>query len=196
MVNDSRNFALKAATLEKLTLAERRKLADSLVNFAESLKNHLRGPNAPQDAPKFELPEGAKHVPLHIAGSVFTELTAWRAAGKIDGYDLLVLEPHARALMDVCGACERIRSTPLATSYRSLLRIGLGVYLLVSPVYVVKDFDFWAVPIVVLVAFFMLGVEMVAHDVEEPFGLEGDDLPLEKFCTTIEMSVREALRET
>jgi len=133
------------------------------------------------------------HAPNYLAGQVFAELAAWRATGKIDGFDLLTLDPHARALMDVCGACERIRTTPLATSYRSLLRIGIGVYLLVSPIYIVRDYDYWAVPIELLVAFFMLGVEMVAHDVEEPFGVEGDDLPLEKFCATIETSVRETL---
>jgi putative membrane protein len=136
------------------------------------------------------------HAPRLIVGQLYNELAAWRTAGKIDGFDLLALDPHARALMDICGACERIRSTPLPTSYRALLRIGIGVYLLVSPIYIVRDFAYWAVPIELIVAFFMLGVEMVAHEVEEPFGAEGDDLPLEKFCETIEQGVRETLELT
>lgn len=194
LVNDSRNFALKAAANPKLLPADRARIAELLMGFAQALKNHLRGVRDAKAIPRLEF-KGAvvAHAPNHIAGHVFQELAAWRTAGKIDGFDLLTFDPHARGLMDVCGACERIRTTPLATSYRALLRIGIGVYLLISPIYVVRDFDYWAVPIMLLVAFFMLGVEMVAHDVEEPFGGEGDDLPLEKFCETIEASVRETL---
>ena len=44
-----------------------------------------------------------------------------------------------------------------------------------------------------LAAYFLLGIEIVAEEIEEPFGTGGDDLPLERYCATIETSVREIL---
>jgi ion channel-forming bestrophin family protein len=195
LVNDSRNFSLKVAAHPMLGADDRSAVARLLVGFAHALKLRLRGVGDLAAVPGFDHDElAASHVPQSLAGRLFELLNAWRTAGKIDGYDLLAFDVHARGLMDVCGACERIRGTPLAASYRALLRIGIGVYLFISPIYVVRDFGRWAVPIVVLVAFFLLGVEMVAHDVEEPFGAEGDDLPLDRYCETIEASMREVLR--
>jgi predicted membrane chloride channel (bestrophin family) len=44
-----------------------------------------------------------------------------------------------------------------------------------------------------LAAYFLLGIELVAEEIEEPFGKGGDNLPLERYCETIESSVREIL---
>lgn len=194
LVNDSRNLSLKVAAHPLLDMGDRSAVARLLIGFAHALRLKLRGVGDLAAIPGFHHDEiAASHVPQNLAGLLFALMSSWRNAGKIDGYDMLALDVHARGLMDVCGACERIRSTPLAASYRALLRIGIGVYLFISPIYVVRDFGRWAVPVVVLVAFFLLGVEMVAHDVEEPFGTEGDDLPLDRYCETIEASVREVL---
>ncbi len=43
----------------------------------------------------------------------------------------------------------------------------------------------------ILAAYFLLGIELVAEEIEEPFGKGGDNLPLERYCATIEASVRE-----
>ncbi len=45
----------------------------------------------------------------------------------------------------------------------------------------------------VLAAYFLLGIELVAEEIEEPFGAGGDNLPLERYCATIATSVREIL---
>jgi putative membrane protein len=194
LVNDSRNVSLKLAALPELTPADRTRAGELIIDFAPALAEHLRKPlvrsaERPVDPP----PSADGHEPQRIAGQLFLQVAAWRAASKINDFDRLILDPHLRSLMDICGACERIRTTPLPTSYRSLLRIGIGVYLLVTPIYIVRDFRDWGVPVMILVAVFLLGVEMVAHEVEEPFGGEGDDLPLEKYCATIEQSAHEAL---
>ena len=95
--------------------------------------------------------------------------------------------------MDVCGACERIKNTPLSSSYRALLRHGIALYVLVSPIYLIEDTGLRSFPLFLLAAYFLIGIEMVAEDIEEPFGTSGDNLDLDACCATIAASAREIL---
>ncbi len=57
----------------------------------------------------------------------------------------------------------------------------------------VEDLSWFTVPTMMLVSYFMIGMETTAEDVEQPFGLDPDDLPLDEICITIEKSVMQAL---
>ncbi len=98
-----------------------------------------------------------------------------------------------RGLLDVCGACERIRNTALAPSYKVLLRAGIAIDLALTPWYSMSQLGLWGLPPLLLVAFFLLGVELIDSVVEEPFGTERDDLALEQYCATIRESVEASL---
>jgi putative membrane protein len=68
------------------------------------------------------------------------------------------------------------------------------LYVLTLPWALVEDFLVWTVPMVFVVSFLMLGLEVVAHSVEAPFGHGADDLDLDGMCATIERSVNEIVR--
>jgi putative membrane protein len=178
LVNDSRNLALKAAAYVPDPV-ERQKLAAALVRFAEALRDHLR------------LPKGAPgpHLPMAVAGEVVAMIRGWHEAGRIDGFAFLALDQHAQQLMNVCGACEKIRATPLAASYRSLLRKGIAAYMVLLPWMLNDDIGWLTVPVVVLVAYAVVGLELIATDIEDPFGTDGDDLPLDGIVETIRTGV-------
>jgi putative membrane protein len=40
-----------------------------------------------------------------------------------------------------------------------------------------------------MLGYFMIGVEVIAEEIEEPFGVNEDDLLLDEICQTIERSV-------
>ena len=194
LVNDSRNLCLKLAALPRVEPDARRRAGEQVVGFAVALKQRLRGEGALQTVPGFEHESATPpHVPLYLAGRVAELVQAQRTAGKLTDLDVLALDPHVRALMDVCGACERVKSTPIPLSYRSLLRHGLVLYLLSTPWLVVDQLGWWSVPAVALLAYFLLGIELTAEDVEEPFGHDGDDLALAAYCDTIRASVAQVL---
>ena len=75
-----------------------------------------------------------------------------------DGFALSMLLDVVRGLMDICGACERIHNTPLAYSYCALLRHGTLVYTVLAPIYTVRAFGFWGLPLLVLVFYFVIGL--------------------------------------
>jgi len=194
LINDSRNLCLKVASLVNPPTEERQAFARLVIGFAVALKRHLRVAQPLQTVPGFDSdPATPTHVPAHLAGRVFEQLKVWKVAGKISEMEFLALDPHARALMDVCGACERIRSSPVPLSYRALLRHGTVLYLLSAPWFMSAEYGYWAIAIVCLMAYFLLGTELTAENVEQPFGDDADDLTLTTFCETIRKSCTEVL---
>ncbi len=131
------------------------------------------------------------HRPIQIAGAIYDAVFKWKQDGQIDGWTMLMLDGQIKSFMDICGACERIRNTPLSSSYRALLRHGIALYLLITPFYLIEDIGLAGLPTFLLAAYFLLGIELVAEEIEEPFGTGGDNLPLERYCATIRDSVRE-----
>jgi len=96
--------------------------------------------------------------------------------------------------LDVCGACERIRNTPLPASYLSLLRHGLVLGFLFTPWALVQTLELWIIPMLSVAVYFLFGIELTAEAVEQPFGYDGDDLTLEAYCETIRNSTADILR--
>jgi putative membrane protein len=185
LINESRNLCLKAASLANPPPEERRELVRLLAAFAAALMGHLRGSARDPGSPR--------HGPAHVAGMVFALLADWRQNGRIDGHALQLLDAHARALMDVCGGCERIRNTPLPGTYLSLLRHGLILSFLLLPWCLTNALGAWALLLQGVVVYFLFGVELIAEEVEDPFGFDPDDLPLEQFCETIRSNAAEIL---
>jgi putative membrane protein len=56
----------------------------------------------------------------------------------------------------------------------------------------VHDLAWTSVPAVALIGYALIGLELVAASIENPFGRDGDDLPLEDFVATIQRSVAQA----
>jgi ion channel-forming bestrophin family protein len=194
LINDSRNLCLKVRALNGIDSTERDAIGRYVIAFGNALKNHLRSPDGSDESPvENELAKDHVHQPLQVAGAIYETLTRWQSAARLDGWSLLWLAPEAKSLMDICGACERIRNTPLSSSYRALLRHGIALYLAIAPFYLIEDTGLAGFPVFILAAYFLLGIELVAEEIEEPFGQGGDNLPLERYCATIEASVCEIL---
>lgn len=194
LVNDSRNLALKVQSCVRARSDEKHHFGRQLVSFALALKDHLRDQadliRYDAFAPASQPP---RHVPLYIATRLYERIEAWRQDELLGGYELLFLDRHAAGLMDVCGACERIRSSPISTSWRSFVRQCVGLYLVTLPWGLVQEFGLWTIPAVLAVAYFMVGLELIAENVEDPFGTSADDLKLDEICAAISRSVDEVL---
>ncbi len=191
LVNESRNLALKIRTMvdsgdQDLELAQ-----EYIASFPLCLRDHLRDglQETTLAALPEPLPESVTHVPAYVAGKLFAILKRWKSKGQLDRLDHHLIDQHVKALMDICGACERILNTPLPLSHRALIPQLLAIYLIIVPLAV--DLDVAYALIGMGACYFLLGLELIAEEIEEPFGEGTDDLPLDTLANNIGRSVRE-----
>ncbi len=192
LTNNSRNLCMKIRSLVNVPHAEKIHFAELIISFSYALKHHLRGTDTSEPLPGVgELTEEeSKHVPLHIAKRMYDIIADWQQQGHLDQNTLLIIDVHARSFMDICGGCERIKSSPIAVSYRAFMRQGIALNLLAWPWYLTQLFSvWWTIPPMLIGAYFLIGIELIAEDIEEPFGKEGDDLPLDDICANIKSTV-------
>jgi putative membrane protein len=187
LVNASRNLAMKLVTVGRLQFEEMAPCEQLLKEFPAALMNHLRCSSS-QAAATAAAPA---HRPLQIAQQLYDWLAERKLSHKIDGDELRVIDVELAKLMEICGACERIAKTPMIGSYRVFARQCILLFLLTLPWGIANDFGWWTIPLTIITAYFMIGLEVVAEHVEEPFGLDEDDLDLESICLTIDKSIHE-----
>ena len=194
LVNVCRNLAVKVRELHHPSPDDRLAIRNLIVAFCFGLKDHLRNDIRLQSLPGFEDdPHTPGHVPSYIVARIYRLLDRWKAEQKLSPEQIWVLDSELRMLLEVCGACERIKNTMMSISWRSFTWQCIGVYLLVLPWGLVGDFGAWTIPLCMVVAYFVIAGEGIARYVEEPFGVDEDHLDLEGICHNIDASVSEVL---
>jgi ion channel-forming bestrophin family protein len=196
LVNDTRNLAIKVETCVRADSADKQRLGRWLIDFALALKQHLRGGARLTDFQDFAadaVQNQPQHVPAYIAARIYEQFESWRCKDQLGGFELLFLDQHAASLMNVCGACERIQKSPISPSYRWFIRQSIAIYLLTLPWGLMESFRWWTIPVVAMLGYFMIGVEIIAEQIEDPFGIDEDDLLLDDLCRTIDASVTDIL---
>ena len=197
LVNTSRNAAIKLNRIACVSPDDRLKTRELLVAFPVALKHHLRSEAATALPESIRaMARGATHVPQALIAQVYELVGHAKKAGTIDGDELRVLDTELTRFLDVCGGCERIQKTRIVTSYRTFARQCIVLVLLTLPWGMAHDFGWWTLPLTIIISYFMIGLEIVAEHVEEPFGYDEDDLDLEAICTGIETSVNEVFGVT
>jgi putative membrane protein len=192
LVNDIRNLAIKVQTCVRAPEADKQRLGRWLCDFAIALKDHLRGRARLDALPGFTshaVQPAPEHVPAYVSTRIYEQFELWRQGDQLGGFELLFLDQHAASLMNVCGACERIQKSPISLSYRWFMRQSIALYLLTLPWGLMQSFGWWVVPTVAMLGYFMIGVEMIAEAIEDPFGFDEDDIDLDELCRGIEQSV-------
>lgn len=202
LVNNSRNMALKMDQLLEPAQVDARQFFRAMIpNFAYSLKNHLR-----QHPVEHEFTDSSlfgvhklrlsEHVPQQIAMSIFGKINELQRQGIILPEHLLLLNPEIQSLMDVCGACERIKNTPIPFSYSSFIKKFIFIYCLTLPLGYVSNLHFLVIPLVIFVFYVLASLEVIAEEIENPFGTDDNDLPLDTICKGIHKTVTQTFDHT
>ena len=191
LVNESRNLARGAA----VHLRGDPVLLDHVIRwtgvFPYAVKNVLRGTDVlgpiASELPKAELDWvlRSEHPPLSIATRITARLVKARDKGLISDITLAALDQNVQLLVDYLGGCERIHLTPLPFAYMVHLRRLLILYCLTLPFALVEPFGWLTLPAILGVAYTFFGIEEIGVEIENPFGHDLNDLPLEEFCAKI-----------
>jgi ion channel-forming bestrophin family protein len=116
-------------------------------------------------------------------------LQAKQEQSQISSYQMNELQSILNGMVDMLGACERILRTPIPMAYVIHLKQLLLIYCLLLPFQIVDELKWWTGPVVALVSFTLFGIEAIGVEIENPFGTDPNDLPLDVICNTIERNI-------
>ena len=199
MVNNTRNLAFKIKVFTGNGAKDEHKwFAHIIPNLPKALKEHLRGKvnvdtlDIIDDNMLAELTK-SKHVPNTLSLMMYERVNNLYKQGNISGEQLLALDRELKEFSDIVGACERIKNTPIPFSYAMYIKKFIFVYLLTLPIGLVGEEGLITVPIVLLITYVLLGVELIAEEIEDPFGKDINDLPTDVLSDKIKENVQEIL---
>ena len=189
--------APKPLELSKLELS----MVHLVIAFAYALRDHLRETDPFETLAK-TLPDedvqrlrGEVNAPLGILQRLGEHLSTAYRMRWVHAQHVSVMEGSLVSLTDIQGACERIKSTPVPYSYTVLMHRIVALYCGLLPFGLFETVD-WATPLVVLaISYCMFALDAVGDEIEQPFGLDMNDLPLSAIAHTIERNLRHRIGE-
>lgn len=201
LVNSSRNLAIKiAAILPEDDQEDRTYFRRMIALFAFSLRNHLSHEstrtalfNEDDLGHLVASIDTKKHIPNQVAAHLFRKTHQLKKAGKISGDELIVLNAELQSFTDICGACERIKNTPIPFSYSVFLKKFIFFYVMTLPFGYVFSMGYYVIPVVTFIFYVLASLELVAEEIEDPFGIDANDLPTDKISKNIQKHVAEIL---
>ena len=193
LTNVSRNFAIKIQSL-RLEESHIEFFEYGIPKFAFALKEHLREKQYFGKNSFLIEVDGGKHIPNQVASSLSMRVYDLLAQGLISQEQLIILSADIQQFTDICGGCERIKKTPIPFSYSAFIKKFVFVYVLTLPIGWVFSLGYFVVPIVPFILYVLASLELIAEEIEDPFGFDANDLPVDTICDNIEKHVTEILR--
>lgn len=194
LVNNSRNLALKLHAIldDEKDRAFFRKI---IPGYASILNKHLKDEEtSKQLAEDIILPvDHHHHRPNQVAKMMFVRINELYKHQKITGDQLIILNSEIQSFTDICGACERIKNTPIPYSYSVFLKKFIFFYVMTLPFGYVFSLGYFVIPVVVFIFYVLASLELIAEEIEEPFGHDANDLPTSKIAENIKKHVEELI---
>ncbi len=199
LTNISRNLSLKlSALLPESDIENRQFFRKTIPLYAETLRKHLQLAETKFALDQLPHPEinnlaQEKHAPNQIAKLMINRIYFLQKKGIITGEELLTLNAEMTEFTNVCGACERIKNTPIPYSYNTFIKRFIIFYIISLPLGYVFQLGYYVAPIVTFVLYVIASLELLAEDIEDPFGMDDNDLPMQKLAENIRKRVEEII---
>ncbi len=197
LVNVSRNFAVKCKQV--IAPGESYDRCKELLSaFPFALMFHLRNQHSKVRlhthlsiySEKFNYDD---HVPNQIVSELYKNLHTLKSDNKLNDLQIILLDSELRMLLEVTGACERIKNTPIPFSYSAFIKKFIFFYVMTMPIAFVFQMGYYIIPVSVFVLYVLASLEILAEEIENPFGTDANDLPLDAISKTILKSVNQIM---
>jgi putative membrane protein len=197
-VNNARNMAFKLNAFLDKEGNEKGWFSRMIINLVFSVKEHLRSgievADLEMDEDMLVKLEKSPHVPNFILSLLYERVNELYKSKAISGDQLLLLDKELKEFTDVLGACERIKNTPIPYSYTMFIKKFIFIYLITLPFAFVTTSGYMTIPIVIVTTYVLLSVELIAEEIEDPFGRDINDLATDDLASKIKDNVAEILR--
>ncbi|MBD2164126.1 hypothetical protein H6G04_06865 [Calothrix membranacea FACHB-236] len=206
IVNTVRNLARQIwVSVDEISPEDRKDKITALyllVAFAVAMKLHLR--SEPVNHELKELMPASMYHELKIMNNPPIEVAFWIGdylqrkynCNCLNSYQLTSMQELLNGLVDNLGICERILRTPMPMAYAIHLKQLLFLYCLLLPFQMVESLGWWTGLIAALVSFTLFGIEAIGLEIENPFGYDANDLPLDTICQTMKRNIDDLISLT
>ncbi len=201
LVNTARTGARQVLTIIDCDDTRKKQLVYALIGYVHALRLHLRSitnydelePFLPKEL--FASLPTEKNPPIAILLWLGHQFKAEYAAGRIHAMHWPLLEATLEQLTNVQGGCERIKATPIPFMYTVLMHRVVFFYCFGLPFALVSSVKTFTPVVAVFVAYVFFGLDTLGEQIEDPFGTDAADLPLDAISRMIEVNLRQALGE-
>jgi putative membrane protein len=193
LVNNSRNLAIKLNAFLSNDDAERTFFKNMIPTYASVLSKHLMNEEVSQmlfEGLDLEI-DHLKHKPNQVANILFQKANELYKSGRISGEQFIIINAELQSFTDICGACERIKNTPIPYSYSAFIKKFIFFFVMTLPFGFVFSLDYYVIPVVVFIFYVLASLELIAEEIEDPFGGDANDLPMTKIASNIKKHVEE-----
>ena len=197
LVNTCRNLGITINGILPPENKDKNDIAKLTVGFVYALKEHLRsGVNMKElvdilDPKDYAQVEKASHKPNVIVNLMMGKIEHLYIQKYITDIQQSILIGQINHLIDILGKCERIRNTPIPMAYGFLLKFFIIIYVTVLPLGMWEDLGFYSIPMVIMLYYILMSIVLTAEEIEEPFGKDVNDLPMEQMATNIRSNIEE-----
>ncbi|KTD09113.1 Bestrophin, RFP-TM, chloride channel [Legionella gratiana] len=132
-----------------------------------------------------------KNPVLLIMKRMYRILNELRQKNKLHLEQYLVLDVHLANINDMVGGCERIANTPVPHAFAFFVKQALLFYALMFPFGWIDTFGFFIIPMMVMIVYILLGLEILSEELEDPFGKDDNDLPLNAIAKNIVRNIEQ-----
>ncbi|HSI44669.1 MAG TPA: bestrophin family ion channel [Methylophilus sp.] len=201
----SRSLARLSQILESsedTTQSPRRILLECNIAYAQALLVQLR-PSTPQHKIHAYLPQAlfqqysnSRNPAEAILRAMECVLIQTLHSDRIDTIQFNMLDELVQKLALVQASCERIQNTPIPFGYTLLLHRTAYTFCFLLPFCFANTLG-WATPFVTaLAAYTFFGLDALGNELEEPFAMGANALPISALADVIEIEIKEALGDT
>lgn len=194
LVNNSRNLAIKLSAY--LTEDDDRSFFRAVIPaYASVLSKHLLKEEVGQMLfAGLDLDiDHHKHSPNQVAKKLFQRANELYTDGKIRGEQFYIINAELQSFTEICGACERIKNTPIPYSYSAFIKKFIFFFIMTLPFGYVFSLGYYVIPVVIFIFYVLASLELIAEEIEDPFGNDDNDLPTQKMAERIKQHVEELL---
>ena len=198
LVNNTRNLSLKINTVCS-NKEDRAYFKRMISNYAVAMKEHLRdGVDLAQlELNEDELKEISAygHKPNYILKRMYERLEGLKKSGVLSEEGYIVVDTNMKTFSDIIGACERIKNTPIPYSYSIFFKKFIFIYVTTLPLAFVNSFGYYSSLVSIFVFYILVSMEILAEEIEDPFGTDDNDLPTDGLSQKIKDNVHEILAD-
>ncbi|MEW7311813.1 bestrophin family ion channel [Buttiauxella gaviniae] len=174
---------------------EMKVLLNFIVCYCNVLKSMLRHERIPVEVTT-QTPY--MYEKLNVAtpcNALLQEIGTWLFRHKRNALDYQNFNHYLNNISTIQGGCERISNTPIPFAYSLILHRTVYIYCTIYPLLIIDSFGFLSLLFSLFTTYALLALDAIATELEDPFGREDNDLPLNAICNTIEIDLLEMIHE-